>query len=89
VSADQAVTGEDRAVETSLADEVAKDYSFIQMMADLAGVSIEELQAAHRRVCGYIGGGLTPAAAISRLHQEQLMQALKEAEANDAGPVQA
>lgn len=85
MSKDQAVTGEDRAVETSIADEVAKDYSFIQMMADLSGEPIEVLQETHRRVCELIGGGLTPIAALAA-HQEELLKRIEAGLASE-GPV--
>lgn len=87
MSEDQAVTGEDRAVETNLADEVAKDYPFIQMMADLAGVPTEELEETHRRVCELIGGGLTPIAALAA-HQEELLERIEAGLASE-GPVPA
>lgn len=85
MSENQAAPAEERAVETSLADEVARDYPFIQMMADIAGVPIEELQEVHRRVCALIGGGLTPEAALAA-HQEALMQRI-EADLASEGPV--
>lgn len=78
MSEDQAVTGEDRAVEPSLADEVAKDYPFIQMMADLAGEPVEKLIDAHRKVCEYIGSGMTPAAALGRFNKELLDEAMRD-----------
>jgi hypothetical protein len=87
VSEDQAVTGEDRAVETSLADEVAKDYPFIQLMADIADRPVEDLLEVHRRVCELIGHGLTPKAAIAA-HQEELFQRIEAGLASE-GPVPA
>ncbi len=61
---------DEKQVLLSTADEVAKDYPFEQFIADLAGVTVEEIRKSHMIACGYIGAGLTPAAAIARLARE-------------------
>ena len=75
------VAVDEKQVLLSTAEEVAKDYPFEQFIADISGVTVEEITSAHLKVCGYIGQGLTPAAAISRLHIEKIQEQMETNEA--------
>lgn len=71
---------DEKQVLLSTAEEVAKDYPFEQFIADISGVTVEEITNAHLKACGYIGAGLTPAAAIARMQREQIQEQLKDIE---------
>lgn len=75
------VAADEKQVLLSTAEEVAKDYPFEQFIADLGGVTVETIRQTHLKVCGYIGQGLTPAAAISRLNIEKIQEQMETNEA--------
>ena len=49
------------------AEDVAKDYSFEEFIAEIAGVSVEYLRQKHLQVCELIGRGVSSLAAIEQL----------------------
>lgn len=52
------------------AEEVAKDYSFEQFVADIAGTTPEHVREQYQRVCALIGEGKTAQAAIDQMYGE-------------------
>jgi len=56
--------------EETLAPDVAIDYDLIQFVADIAETTRENVQEMHARVCGLIGGGMSPSAAIQLVTEE-------------------
>ena len=54
------------------AEEVAKDYSFEQFVADIAATTVEEVRRDYMRACELIGEGRTPQAAVEQILLEIL-----------------
>jgi len=54
------------------AEEVAKDYSFEQFVADIAGTTVEEVRRDYMRACELIGEGRTSQAAVEQILLEAL-----------------